>query len=265
MTSLASATVSADVTSTVTPNTPKSGSTVQINGSAFGTSSSSLPTSITVQLQKGFTTSVNAAGTADSVSTLCTASEESGNTCPAASQVGQGSATATISPSILGLSSVPINLTFFLGPPRQSGCQATAVVVFKPSGTGLAAEIPEESTIGDVCKQGGGVSVSFANLPTYSSDLPSGYTATLSNISLTLDSKTNSKVKVTKKVKRKVKQKNGKTITKTVKKTTTVTVTNHLLNNPATCPATNKWTGTFTIAFGSAGNTVLPLTFACKK
>jgi hypothetical protein len=259
---IAAAAGSATVTAKLSPNQPKRGSSVQATASGF-TTTGQLPTALTVTLPKGFTTAVNKQGVADSTNALCTTTQEGNNDCPDStgddSQIGQGTATVTVSaPSTnplagaLGNTTETVNLTFFIGKgPAASKCPATVDVVFQNSA------LPTEHEVGDLCKVGGGLQLSFTNLPTYSSQLSgSGVTATLTQMYVALGA--HNEVKTTTK---KTVKKNGK---KTTKKVTTTTEA-YLLNNPGSCPSSRQWVGSFAVTFGSAGTTTSPVDLACSK
>jgi hypothetical protein len=241
------------VSSTVTPNTPKKGSTMQVRAQSFPPASS-LPQSITIDVQKGFFTATDKRGTAISTKELCSAAQEQNATCPVDSSIGQGNASLTLNPAVLGTSSIPFNIQLFLGIPRHNFCPASVLVVLSVNSADanplVASSIPEESAIGDLCTHNGGLELSFPNLPTYSSlvsGLGSGETYTLTNLYLSAAASTT----VTKTVKQ-----HGKTVKQTVK--------NNLINNPPSCPASEKWTGSMSVKFAS-GTTTLPLNFPCKK
>jgi hypothetical protein len=244
--SYALAAVSGTVTASVTPSTPKAGSSIQATASNF-TPASTLPTSLTITLQKGFTTAVDRRNRADSVKVLCTPTQESNDACPTESQVGQGSANATVSGALPGTAvTEAINLVFFLGEaPAASTCPAGVDVVFKGNG------FPTEHAIGTLCRYQGGLQLSFSNLPTYSSLIPSGFTVTLNRLRIAAGASTTTRT--TKRVKR-----HGHT---TRKVTQTV---HHLLNNPSSCPTSGAWSGSFSVTFGSSGTDTQPLTLACR-
>jgi hypothetical protein len=240
------------ITTSVKPNKPKKGSSIVLSASGF--SGSSLPSSLTVTLQKGFTTSTDRRNIANSTKVLCTTTQENNESCPQDSQIGQGTATGAVTGPIIGTASVPFRLTFFLGQgPAASNCPATVEVVFTSESSTFP--LAQQHAIGNLCKHAGGLQLAFSSLPTYASSIPAGYTATLQQLTVNLGSSTTSKVKVKKRVRR-----HGRTVTKTVTKV----VKHFLLNNPGTCPASRTWTGSLTIGF-STGPVTEPLTIACTK
>lgn len=252
---------STTVTSTVTPNTPKKGSTVQVHARSFPPATS-LPQSMTIDVQKGFSTATNKRGTSDSTKELCSAAQEQNATCPVDTSIGQGNASLTLNPAVLGTSTIPFNIQLFLGIPRHNGCPATVLVVLSvntaTANPAIAGAVPEQSAIGDLCKHKGGLEINFPNLPTYSTlvgALPPGETYTINSLYLSAAASTT----VTTKTKKTVKV-NGKT----VKKTITTRVKNNLVVNPSSCPKSKVWTGSLSVKFQS-GTTTLPLSFACKS
>jgi hypothetical protein len=254
------------ITSKVTPKTPGKGSTLQVRTGAFPPTNT-LPTSMTIDVQKGFATGTNKRGTADSTHELCTAAQETSNQCPVDSSIGQGNASVTFNPELPGATgAVPVSIELFLGRPRHNNCPATVLFVLAVQSTttdaALAALAPAESAVGDLCKKNGGLEINFPNLPTFSTllqQIAPNETITVNTLYLSAAAST----VITTKTKKKVTVvKNGKKTT--VTKTITKRVRHHLINNPPKCPASKKWKGTFTIRFNATGYT-LPLTFACKK
>ncbi len=244
MASYALAAVSGTVTASVTPNKPKAGSSIQATASNF-TPTSSLPTSLTITLQKGFTTAVDKRNRADSVKVLCTPAQESSDACPTESQVGQGSASVTVSGALPPTSiTQAINLTFFLGEaPAASKCPASVDAVFQ------SASLGTQHAIGTLCRYQGGLQLSFTNLPSYSTLIPSGFTVALNKLTIAAGAFTITTTK--KKGKRHRKARHKK-------------VRNYLLNNPAKCPSSGAWSGSFSIAFGASGTTTQPISLACQ-
>ena len=241
---------SGTVTASVSPNTPNAGSSVQATASNF-TSGSGLPSKLVITVQKGFTTAVDKRNRADSVKVLCTPTQEQNDSCPAESRIGQGQADATISGPVPGEAvSQDIQFVMFLGEaPAGSTCPASVEIVFK-----AGAQTPSEHAIGTLCKYLGGLQLTFDNLPTYSSIIPSGFTATLNKLTFGAGASTTTKVTTKKTVRR-----HGKRVT--VKSTRTIH--NYLLNNPGSCPSSGSWTGTLAVTFQS-GTDTQPLSLACR-
>lgn len=139
------------IKASVSPNTPKAKSTLKL--SAKGPfNQTGLPTTLQLNLQKGFSTS------AKSVTQLCDTSSvpPTGSTgCPAASQIGSGTAQL----SFMG-SSFPVALALYLGNKQQSGDIASVI---------LSETFPgpnEANTVGRLFKTSTGqIELLFESLP----------------------------------------------------------------------------------------------------
>jgi hypothetical protein len=213
------------------PNTPHKGVTVKVSAGPFA-AGHTLPSALTLTLAKGFSTS-SAGGVANSAATLCTAAEESNDTCPSSSRVGTGSLTFTPSPALFGATSaIPLGITFYLGEPRKSGCVATVQAIFQVTrnSTDMLLNLPAQSGIGDLCPHAGGLKLSFPEMPTYSYYIPSSSTVTISKLTLSLGASSQG---------------------------------HNLVKDPPSCPASKKWAGSLYVTAGSS--THRQLKFACKR
>lgn len=212
---------------TLSPAKVKAATTAHVQ--VTGPLPSGLPSSISVTVQKGFTSSVKA------VKVLCTAAQATSEGCPAQSFVGNGQIVATAT----GLGQVTVPLTLALGAPSQAGDIST-VYIYGKLGTfplGVTARL---------FNTGNGLELltgAFPALP-----IP-GLTVQVDSLTLNAHAKQS----VTKKVKV------GKGKHKKTKKVTTVY---SLLTNPSTC--TGTWTGSVSVAFAS-GTVTLPLSTPCHK
>jgi hypothetical protein len=150
------------ITASVTPDTPGSHSTLKV--AAKGPfSAPGLPTSVEINVQKGFRSS------AKSVSALC---NPRNLPCPAKSKVGSGEAVATV--VLLGKQTIPF--TMYLGKPQQTGDIASIVLTATVLGQ-------KQHVTGRLFKSaGGGLEILFDHLP--SSGTPPG-DVTLNRLSLT--------------------------------------------------------------------------------
>lgn len=169
---LAAAASGGSVVVTLSPDHPSARSTLKVSASGPFPQVSGTLTSARLATQRGFSSS------AKSVQVLCTAGQESDDTCPGESNIGAGTATVTITGG-LGTVSRQDTLTFslFLGVPSQSGDIASVLIsgsdsLFHQSAhaVGRLLEAP-----------GGGLEVRFDQLPTYS--LPPGTKVTLDQLS----------------------------------------------------------------------------------
>ncbi len=200
------------------PDKVKKNSTLSVDANGFP-AENSLPTSLALQVQKGFRTSTKA------VKQLCNPSASS---CPAASKIGTVIVQAT--GSLAGASVThSIDFTIYLGKPERSGDIASVIVSGRDtllnqtlSGSG---RLFKDST--------GGLELLFDKFPSIQG-LPPGTQITLDSLSLTAGAK------------------------RTVKKTTrvhhkkvTVKTTYSLVTNPSRCRG--HWSATATVIFpGSA-------------
>jgi hypothetical protein len=221
------------VVATVTPD--KAGAVSKLTATATGpfTSDSGLPTSATFKLQKGF----NSSATVRKV--LCTSSEAQTAGCPAASQIGTGTAVATGTSAVLGSVQDTISLKLFLAAPQQAGDISSVVVeatdsVLKQSFT----------AVGRVLKSGGQLELLLTNLPSVS--LP-GVTITLDSLSLSAFAK-RTVVKKLRRPDRKPK----------IKRTVL-----GLIVNPKRCTA-GHWTGSYDISFQSGTPLTGTLSIPCR-
>lgn len=148
------------ISASVSPNTAGAHSKLKVSATGPFTSSS-LPTSIQITVQKGFRSS------AKSVAALCSPSRSS---CPTGSKIGSGQVVATV--SILGQTKVPF--TLYLGKAQQKGDIASIVL------TATVAGNKQKATGRLFTPSGGGLEMLFSHLPS----LPSGFTATLDHLSL---------------------------------------------------------------------------------
>jgi hypothetical protein len=212
------------------PHKAKKNSALTVTASGFP-AESSLPSSVELQVQKGFKTSPK------SVKQLCNPTASS---CPAASKIGTGNAQATGTVPILGNVSDTVNFTLYLGRPQQRGDLASVIL----TGTDTALHQTLSATGRLFKDSAGGLELLFNKFPSLSG-LPPGTTVTLNSLSFTASA--------TRTVKKKVKRHHKKVTVKTVYS---------LITNPSNCRG--SWTGSATIAFPS-GATTVPLSTPCKK
>lgn len=221
------------ISASVSPNKAKARSGLTISAAGPFSGVSGLPTSIQINVQKGFATS------AKSVKTLCSDT----SACPSESQIGSGEAQAT--GSDLGLSiPVTIPLTLYLAKPIQGGDIAAVVLVEKVSVPAFPTLGGTYTETGRLFGSNGGLEILFSTLPTIS--LPAGATVTLNSLDLSA--------------------KKVRSVTKKVKKHhKTVNVTTHysLITNPGSCPH-GSWTGSFKITF-ETGSFSHSVSIPCKK
>jgi hypothetical protein len=223
----AAAATDGTVTTTLTPN--KAGAPTAATVTVSGLSApAGVPSSIVLTVQNGFTSSLKA------VPVLCSSTAA---TCPADSQIGSGSLTATA----LGQTvTVPVKL--FLGAPQQPGDISSVIVngsdnlhatgrVFTPAGGGLELLLDTSS---------------LGSLP-----------VTIQGLSLSAHA-TQTKVKKKTIIKRvgKPGHKHKKKIVKRTK------VVYSVLKNPPSC--TGTWTGSLTLNYAS-GPITLPLSTPCTS
>jgi hypothetical protein len=221
----------------LTPNTASAASGLSV--AISGLTGSGLPTSVAIMLQPGF------AASAKAVSVLCTASQSSSNTCPAASEVGTGSVVV----SFFG-SPATVPLKIYLGDPLQTGDIASVVLDGSLDGTSLAVS-------GRVfVPTGGGLELLLSGFPPEPVNLTSlSITAAGTQTVSKTVTKTVTKIYYTGKGKHRRKHKRKHKVTKTTKTVFSV------ITNPSTCTA-GMWTGTATLTY-SSGQDVLPLSSPC--
>jgi hypothetical protein len=224
---------------TLTPSKAKAASSAALSITGV-TGFSTLPISVDLLLQPGFTSSAN------SVTTLCMATQAASNSCPPASAIGTGS----VGVSFFGSpTTVPVNL--FLGPPSQPGDTASVILIGSVGGTSIDIS-------GRVFTPAqGGVEVLLSGFPS----LP----VTLNSFAISLAASRSVSRTVTKTVIKKVfvgkgKHRHKKKVKRKVK--TTVTTVYSLITNPSTC--SGAWTGTATLTY-TAGSDVFPLGTPCTS
>ena len=116
----AAASQSRTASASLSPNATRAASNVKFSAGPFPTESS-LPATMNLRLQNGF--SIGSVGTA---ATMCTAVSEMSDACPQSTEIGTGSLTIKPSQQLFGAgATVPLNLSFYLGAPREAGCAAT--------------------------------------------------------------------------------------------------------------------------------------------
>lgn len=220
----------------LTPNTVSAASALAV--AVTGLTGSGLPSSVDLQLQPGF------ASSAKSVSVLCTASQSSSNTCPAASQVGTGAVGVTLFGT-----PVVVPLKLYLGNPSQAGDIASVILIGSLAGNNLTVSgrlfVPAQ----------GGLELLLTGFPSVPVTLTSlgisvQASQTVTKTVTTTTTKFVYRGKGKHRHKHKVKHKVKKT-TKTV---------SSAITNPSTC--TGMWTGTATFAYPSGANAV-PLSATC--
>ena len=221
---------------TLTPTKVSSPSALSI--SITGLSGSGLPSSVALLLQPGFTSSIR------SVPVLCTASQSSSSSCPAASQIGTGSVGVSFLTSPL-----TVALKLYLGSPLQAGDIASVVLSGSLYGINLTISgrlfVPAH----------GGLELLLSSFPSEP--------VTLDSLSISAQASQTVSKTVTKTVTRTVTRGKGKhkhkhKIKKKVKKTTRTVYS--VITDPSKC--TGMWTGTATLTYTSSSDT-LPLTAAC--
>jgi hypothetical protein len=225
----ASAAGGANFSISLQPNKVKKNSKLTVNASGFP-AESSLPTSVELQVQRGFKTSVK------SVSQRCSPSASS---CPAASQIGSGNAQAT--GSLVGLSeNDTINFTLYLGTPVQGGDIASVII----SGTDTLLHKTVRGSGRLFKDSAGGLELLFDKFPTIEG-LPAGTTVSLGSLSFTAGKTRTVKKKVTRHHKK-----------------VTVSTTYSLITNPSSC--SHSWSASATVTF-TTGPVTEPLTTPCTK
>src|SRR5437763_12944677 len=176
--------------------------------SASGFTDTSLPTSIEIKVQRGFKAS------AKSVAKLCA----NPSACPAASQIGSGTAQVTAS-TILGPLTDTVNFTLYLGRREVAGDIASVIVTGKDARYGITA-----SGTGRLFKDSaGGLELLVNKFPTTQN--PAVSAVTLNSLSLTAGA------------------------TRTIKRHHRK-VTYSLITNPSQC--SGHWKGIATITFPDA-------------
>jgi hypothetical protein len=235
-------------TLSLTPNKVSAPSGLSVSLTGLSAGFSGLPSSIALALPPGF------AASAKSVSALCTASQSSSSSCPAASQIGTGSVGIILFGSLASAS-----LKAYLGAPLQAGDIASVILSGSLGGTTLAVS-------------GRLFAPAQGGLELLLSGFPSSVPVTLDSLSITVAGTQTSSTKVTKTV--------TKTVTKFVfkgkgkhrhrvkvkhkvrhKVTTTTKTVYSLITNPSTCTA-GSWTGVAILTY-SSGQNVLPLSSPC--
>lgn len=212
------------VTASLTPTKVSAPSTVSIT--MTGPFPAGLPSSLALQVQNGFASSVK------SVSTLCPASAASTGACPAASEIGTGSITATV----FGFSAT-IPLTLWLGAPSQPGDIATVYLY----GSLGSLKLPVSGRL--FTPSGGGLEMLFTGFPSVS------IRPTIQSLSLTAHAERTTKKTVT----------TGK---RKHRKKKTITTVYSFITNPSRC--TGSWTGTVTAVF-TGSSVSLPLAAPCTN
>ncbi len=217
------------VVTQLTPNTPGKNTTLHLTATGPFSGVSGLPSSLVIDVQKGFKSSLKA------VKTPCTSQQEGANptTCPPKSQIGQG--TATI--SAFGQTS-QLLLTMYLGKPQHNGDIASVELV-------VQSQLLHQSqdATGRLLPHNGGIEVRFDQLPTFAGSVPAGVPVTVNSLYLSAGART----QVTKKV-------HGKK----------VTTIYPLIQTPKSCPSIGAWTGNVAIQFQS-GTFSKALSMPCKK
>jgi len=211
----------------LSPNKAKQNSKLTVNASGFPTESAP-PQSAELQVQPGFKSS------AKSVKQLCSPGASS---CPAASQIGTGTAQITVGflpgpDTTLALTDT-LNFRLYLGKPRQGGDIASVIVLgsdtyLKQTANGSGRLFKNSS---------GGLELLFDQFPTISG-LTGGVTITLDSLSFNVGA--------------------SRTVKRHHKK-----VTYSLITNPSTC--NGSWTGSGRVTF--TNGTTVPESFStpCKK
>jgi hypothetical protein len=217
------------VVTQLTPNTPKKNTTLHLTATGPFSGVSGLPSSLVIDVQKGFKSSLKA------VKTPCTSQQEGANptTCPAESQIGQG----TASVSVFGATS-QLLLTMYLGKPQHNGDIASVELVVQSQALGQS-----QDATGRILPHAGGVEVRFDQLPTFAGSIPGGVPVTVNSIYLSAGART----QVTNKV-------HGKK----------VTTIYPLIQTPPSCPRSGNWTGHLTVQF-QTGTFSKALASPCKK
>lgn len=187
---------------------------------------SGLPSSISLKVQNGFTSSVKA------VKVLCTSAQAASFSCPGQSRVGTGQLVLTT-----GLGQLTVPLTLALGAPSHAGDVSTVYIY------GKLGVIPLGLTARLFKPAGGGLELLTGAFPA----TPPGLAITVDSLSLTAHAQRT--------VVKKVKVGKGKH-----RKTKTIKTVYSLLTNPSTCNGT--WTGSVSASFPS-GTVTLPLSAAC--
>jgi hypothetical protein len=232
----ASAAADNSVTASLTPDAPLAASAASVTIQGPFSSGSAAPTGLSVQLQRGFTSSVK------SVATLCSASDGAAGTCPSASDIGSGSVVATI--STFGTITVP--LTLAEGAPSETGDISTLYLHGSYDGYNF------ESSARLFRPTAGGLEILFAAFPAPPAAAAS-IPVSVQSISFAVKAKRTLKKTVTKTVG------TGKHKHK-VKKTTATT--NSFLTNPPACSSTRTWTGSASVT-SSSGVMTLPFSAPC--
>jgi hypothetical protein len=207
----------------LSPHKVKKNSKLTVNASGFPTETA-LPQSAELQVQRGFKSS------AKSVKQLCS---PGASTCPAASQIGTGTAAVTAGVPIFGSITDTINFTLYLGKPKRGGDIASVIVLGSDTYLHQSA-----SGSGRLFKNSsGGLELLFDQFPTISG-VPPGISITLNSLSF-----------------------NAGAIRKVKKHHKTTTYS--LITNPSTC--SGSWTGSGSVTF--TNGTTIPESFStpCTK
>jgi hypothetical protein len=209
--------------SSASPNAPRAASNVKASAGAFATEST-LPSTMSLNL-KGFSI-----GSVGSATTMCSSADESSNSCPASSVIGSGAIKALVKPAPFGAlnPTIPLTLTFYLGPPRSAGCAATVMMsmALKRGAGDSLLQWPPQVSIGDLCSHAGGVKLNYPDFPS-SSMVTAGSKVTVEQLSLDLGSE------------------HGQS----------------LWHNPSSCHRT--WSGSITLGFAHS-SAQAPLAIACR-
>jgi hypothetical protein len=169
---VAAAASSGSVSIMLSPDRPSAAAALTVTAHGPFPQASGTLTSTKLTTQEKFTSSPK------SVAVLCTAAQETGDSCPAASKIGAGTATVTVSDAA-GTFSRQDTLTFnmFLGVPVDAGDIASVNI----SGTDSLLHQSGHATGRLFTAPAGGLELLFDRLPSYS--LPPGTKVTLDQLS----------------------------------------------------------------------------------
>lgn len=158
----------------MTPDTAGAGSTlaVNFNGPSLG-APSGVPQTLVLELQHGF--KLNASAVADP----CTAAQALQHACPAASQVGTGSATVLLSALPLPPMTINATITAYFGQPLQRGDVGSIIAVL----VGGGQTVQVAGRLMQLSSGPYGVELAFDSLPTFTP--PPGFTATVQQLAIT--------------------------------------------------------------------------------
>lgn len=218
-------------TASLSPNVPRKLAALKLAAGSLA-QESSLPTGLTLTLQKGFAAVAVGSAASCTVAELDAAPD---NQCPAASEVGTGAITVTPAQNLFGVTgSIPLALSFYRVSSQQAGCAASVGVAYQlvENKDDRLLNWSEGHGLGNLCAADGGVQLSFPSnsLPTYayvSNDTP----MIVNHVSLDLG--------------------------------TAAGAAGGLWRTPATCTKSREWSGSLAFAF-AATTQQLPLKLACK-